>query len=80
MKNLNDRIWFQLYNSQTGLPYNGKTAEYVSLPSSAVIDQFIYTVRVKYTNLLCFGFADYLKFYKNKASFDKRNLKEEKVT
>ena len=80
MKNLNDRIWFQLYNSETGLPFRGLNATYVSLPSSAVIDQFIHAVRIKYTNLLRSVFADDLKVYKNKDSYDKRNLKEEKVT
>ena len=77
----NPLIWFHLYDYGSGLPFKGTTATSVSLPSTAVIDQFRDAVRVKYDTP---GYlhdipSGKLLVFKNKDAFDKRDCTEEKV-
>ena len=75
------KIWFHLYDYGTGKPYKETTATSVSLPSTAVIDQFRKAVKAEYDQ------PGYLKdvpsgkllVFKNKDAFDKRDSTEEKV-
>jgi len=62
-------------DSATGEPYKGTTADYVSLPPTAVIAQFRYAVKARYDqpNYLREIPSSALLVYKNKAAFDKRN-------
>ena len=74
-------VWFHLYDSHTGNPYSGTSASSVSLPRSAAIDKLKDAVKIKYDQP---GYlkdipSGVLKVFKNKDSFDKRNLEEEKV-
>ena len=77
----NARIWFHLYDYETGKPYKGTTADCVSIPSSFFIAQFRDAVKVKYDQ------PGYLKdipsgnllVFQNKQSFDKRDAAVEKV-
>ena len=73
-------VWFHLYDSHTGNPYSGTSASSVSLPRSAAIDQFRDAVKIKYSDSHLKGVSPSdLQVFKNKDSFDKRNLEEEKV-
>ena len=76
----NPLIWFHLYDYGTGKPYKETTATSVSLPSTAVIDQFRKAVKAEYSDshLKGIGPSDLLVF-KNKDAFDKRDSTEEKV-
>ena len=75
------KIWFHLYDSANGVPYMGTTADYVTLPPSAVIAQFRKAVKAEYDQ------PGYLKdipsgkllVFQNKQSFDKRDAAVEKV-
>ena len=74
-------IWFHLYDYGTGKPYKGTTADYVTIPSSAVIAQFRKAVKAEYDQ------PAYLKdipsgkllVFQNKQTFDKRDAAVEKV-
>ena len=74
------KIWFHLYDSANGVPYMGTTADYVTLPPSAVIAQFRKAVKAEYSDshLKGIGPSD-LKVFKNKQSFDQRDAAVEKV-
>ena len=73
-------IWFHLYDYGTGKPYKGTTATSVSIPPSAVIDQFRDAVKVKYSDSHLKGISPSdLLVFKNKQSFDKRVAAVEKV-
>ena len=63
-------VWFQLFDSATGEPYKGTRADYVSLPSTAVIAQFRDAAHLKYDkpNYLKDIPAGALHVYKNKAA------------
>jgi serine/threonine protein kinase len=65
-------IWFLLVDSD-GLPYKRTTADFVSLPSAAVVAQVRDAVKAKRTNKLSLVDAADLLVYKNKVAFDKRN-------
>jgi len=75
-------VWFQLLDSATGEPYKKTTADYVSLPSTAVIAQFRDAVIEKFDkqkSSVLTGFASsQLDVYKNKATIDERNADEGK--
>jgi hypothetical protein len=72
-------VWFQLVDGN-GQPYKQTTCAAVSLSPNTVVDQFRDAVKAKYDQ------PDYLKYipsstlvvYKNRASFDKRNVDEGK--
>lgn len=68
-------VWFLLLDSTTGKPYKGTSADYVSLPSTAVIAQFRDAIIEKFVqqkSSVLAGFASsQLDVYKNKAAFDK---------
>jgi hypothetical protein len=70
-------VWFLLLDSATGLPYKGTSADYVFLPSTAVIAQFRDAVIEKFDkqkSSVLTGFASsQLDVYKNKAAFNNRN-------
>ena len=66
-------VWFLLLDAATGEPYKGTSADYVSLPSTAVIAQFRDAVKTKYSNKLSSVDAGELLVYKNRVAFDKRN-------
>lgn len=70
-------VWFLLLDSTTGKPYKGTSADYVSLPSTAVIAQFRDAIIEKFVqqkSSVLAGFASsQLDVYKNKAAFDKRH-------
>ena len=78
-----DQLWYHLYDSSTGLPYKGTSATFVWRSSLKVpmIAEFCDAVKMKYDQP---GYLKdippgVLKVFKNKDSFDKRNLEEEKV-
>ena len=73
------KIWFHLYDSANGVPYMGTTADYVTLPPSAVIDQFRDAVKAECSNKLSSIHASDLLVFKNKQSFDQRDAAVEKV-
>ena len=75
----NPLIWFQLYDYGTGKPYKETTATSVSLPSTAVIDQFRKAVKAECPNKLSSIDPSDLLVFKNKDAFDKRDSTEEKV-
>ena len=73
-------IWFHLYDYGTGKPYKGTTADYVTIPSSAVIAQFRKAVKAEYSDSHLKGISPSdLLVFQNKQSFDKRNSKRKKV-
>jgi hypothetical protein len=78
-----ERIWFHLYDSGTGEPYKGCSTDCVALPSSSIIVELKDAVKKKHkeedSNVLSGISASQLLVFKNKESFDKRNLKEAKV-
>ena len=77
--------WFQLYDSDTGLPFKETTASSISGSSLEypMIDQFRDAVKRKYKDddsAILTGIASsQLLVYRNKAAFDRRDLPEEKV-
>jgi hypothetical protein len=71
-------VWFQLYDSATGEPYKGTTADLVPFPPCSVIAQFRDAVKKKDKDdgdaaVLTPFKSSHLLVYKNKAAFDKRN-------
>jgi len=68
-------VWFKLYDSATGEPYKGTTADKVAVSSSADVADFRDAVQLKYDkpNYLKDIPSSALLVYKNKAAFDKRN-------
>jgi hypothetical protein len=71
-------IWYLLLDSTTGLPYKGTTADKVFLPSQADVADFRDAVKAKNSHKLSSKDAADILVYKNKTSFDKRNLDVEK--
>jgi hypothetical protein len=63
-----------LLNSADGQPYKGTTASSVSLLPTNVIDQFRDAVKSKYSNTLSSIDAAQLQVYKNKSSFDAKEV------
>jgi len=72
-------IWYHLYDSKTGKPYMGTSADKISVPSSADIADFRDAVKAKNPNKLSSVDAADLLVFKNKAAFDKRDALDEKV-
>ncbi len=72
-------IWFHLYDSDNGLPYMGTRATKVSVPVGSDIAEFCKAVKAECSNKLSSIDAGDLLVFKNKQSFDKRNLEEHKV-
>ena len=62
-----------LFDSATGKPYKGTSADAVSLPPGSVIVHFRDAVKAKCPNKLSSVDSGDLLVYKNKAAFDKRN-------
>ena len=78
----NSTIWYHLYDSSTGLPYKGTSATFVWRSSLKVpiIAEFCKAVKTEYSDSHLKGVSPSdLLVFKNKDSFDKRNLEEEKV-
>ena len=68
------KFWFLLLDSvTTGQPYEGSTADFVSLPPGSVVAEFRKLVHSKNSSILTGIAPSQLLVYKNKASFDKRN-------
>jgi hypothetical protein len=73
------KIWFNLYDYETGKPYKGTTADKVSVPVGSDVTDFRDAVKVKCSNKLsCIDAGDLLVF-QNKHSFEKRDDPVEKV-
>jgi hypothetical protein len=74
-------VWFQLYDSSTGLPYMGTSASSILRSSLVVpvIDQFRKAVHLENSSILTGITSSQLLVYKNKEAFDKRNDLENKV-
>ena len=67
-------VWFLLLDSNTGEPFNGTSADKVSLrSSSADVADFRDAVRLKNSSILTTFTSSQLLVYKNKTAFDKRN-------
>ena len=67
-------VWFQLFDSATGKPYKGTSADKVSVSSLADVTDFRDAVHLKNSTSILAGIASsQLIVYKNKAAFDKRN-------
>ena len=68
-------IWFLLFDSVTGEPYKGTTAEKVCVSTSADVADFRDAVQLKYDkpNYLKEIPSGALLVYKNKTAFEKRN-------
>ena len=66
-------IWFLLFDSATGKPYKGTSADAVSLPPGSVIVQFRDAVHFENSSILTGIASSQLIVYKTKAAFDKRN-------
>ncbi len=68
------KIWFNLYDYETGKPYKGKTADKVSVPVGSDVTDFRKAVKAEYDQ------PGYLKHipsgkllvFQNKPSFEKR--------
>ena len=74
--NANHRIWFQLYDYDTGMPYNQTRASKISLPPFADLADFCDAVKAKCPNQLSSTDAVNLSVFKNKDAFDKREADE----
>jgi hypothetical protein len=80
MSNSDVMIWFHLYDSANGLPYMGTTAYKVSVPVGSDITDLRKAIKAEYSDSHLKGISPSdLKVFKNKQSFDKRNLEEHKV-
>jgi hypothetical protein len=62
-------VWFLLLDSATGEPYKGTTADFVSLPASAVVAQFRDAVHLKNSSILTGITPSQLLVNENKAAF-----------
>ena len=71
----NDRIWFHLYDFESGRPYRGTQSTAVNLSLAADLADFKDAVKVEYDypHYLKNVDAQDLKVFKNKDAFDKRN-------
>ena len=75
------KIWFHLYDYETGKPYKGTAADKVSVPVGSDITEFRKAVKAEYDQ------PAYLKdipsgkllVFQNKQTFDKRVAAVEKV-
>ena len=68
------KFWFLLLDSvTTGQPYEGSTADFVSLPPGSVVAEFRKLAHHEHSSILTGIAPSQLLVYKNKASFDKRN-------
>jgi hypothetical protein len=75
----NARIWFHLYDYETGKPYKGTTADKVSVPVGSDVTDFRKAVKDECSNKLsCIDAGDLLVF-QNKHSFEKRDSGVENV-
>ena len=68
------KVWYLLLDSTNGQPYKGTSASTVSLPSDHVIDQLRDAVKAENSNNLSGVDPLNLIVYKNRASFDQRNV------
>ena len=68
------KFWFLLLDSvTTGQPYEGSTADFVSLPPGSVVAEFRKLVHSKNSSILTVIALSQLLVYKNKAALDKRS-------
>ena len=73
------KIWFHLYDYETGKPYKGTRATKVSVPVGSDIADFCKAVKVNSSNKLSSVDAEDLLVFQNKQSFDRRDAAVEKV-
>jgi hypothetical protein len=67
-------VWYLIFDSITGKPYKGTSADKVSVPSpSADVADFRDSVHLKSSSILIGIISSQLLVYKTKAAFDKRN-------
>jgi len=66
-------VWYCLFDSSTGQPFLGTTADKVSVSISADVADFRDAVHTKNLSILTGIVASQLLVYKNKADFDKRD-------
>ena len=74
---MSSRVWFQLLDLATGLPYKGTSADKVSVAPPADVADFRDAVKAKYADSHLSGIAPSdLRVYKNMAAFNNRNSGE----